>query len=144
QQYGELPLVECYAGQLNQVFMNLLVNAIDAVEDAVANNQIALPLKITISTSIEEQLAVISIHNGGPPIPAHIQPRLFDPFFTTKPVGKGTGMGLSISYQIIHERHGGQLMCHSTEQAGTTFTIKLPMFQTLTVKTDGPSNGVSS
>ncbi|MEM6255305.1 MAG: ATP-binding protein [Cyanobacteria bacterium P01_D01_bin.156] len=127
KQYGELPLVECYAGQLNQVFMNLLVNAIDAIEEALDAHAIAAPLKITISTHVVEQLAIIAIHNGGPPIPADIQPRLFDPFFTTKPVGKGTGMGLSISYQIVNERHGGQLLCESTHPKGTTFTIKLPL-----------------
>ena len=127
RQYGDLPLVECHAGQLNQVFMNLLVNAIDAIEDAVEAKALSDPLKITISTHAEEQLAVIAIHNDGPPIPNEIQPRLFDPFFTTKPVGKGTGMGLSISYQIINERHGGQLLCNSTDQTGTTFTIRLPL-----------------
>ncbi|MEM9805090.1 MAG: ATP-binding protein [Cyanobacteria bacterium P01_D01_bin.56] len=127
KQYGDLPLVECYAGQLNQVFMNLLVNAIDALEDAAAAKTITAPLKITISTHLAEQQAVIAIHNAGPAIPEDIQQRLFDPFFTTKPVGKGTGMGLSISYQIINERHGGQLLCKSTDQTGTTFIIRLPL-----------------
>lgn len=127
KQYGDLPLVECYAGQLNQVFMNLLVNAIDALEDAAAAKAITAPFKITISTHLAEQQAVIAIHNDGPAIPKDIQQRLFDPFFTTKPVGKGTGMGLSISYQIINERHGGQLLCKSTDQTGTTFIIRLPL-----------------
>lgn len=128
KQYGDLPLVECYAGQLNQVFMNLLVNAIDALEESVEKSPL-LPLKITIATRLEQQQAIITIHNGGPGIPSHIQSRLFDPFFTTKPVGKGTGMGLSISYQIINERHKGQLTCKSSDEVGTTFTIVIPVNQ---------------
>ncbi|MBT9310962.1 ATP-binding protein [Leptothoe kymatousa] len=137
KQYGELPPVECYPGQLNQVFMNLLVNAIDAIEDAMATEAMPLPLQITISTQADQAMAIIAIHNDGPPIPQSIQPRLFDPFFTTKPVGKGTGMGLSISYQIINERHGGQLSCESDEHIGTTFTIRIPLM-TQTKKQDAP------
>ena len=126
--YGELPSVECYAGQLNQVFMNLLVNAVDALDEAVEDN-LPVPLQVTVSTRLEQQQATISIHNGGVGIPAHVQSRLFDPFFTTKPVGKGTGMGLSISYQIISERHGGQLTCESNDAHGTTFTVSIPVKQ---------------
>ncbi len=131
KRYGNLPTVECYAGQLNQVFMNLLVNAIDALEEAIETNSAVAPLQITISTRLEQQHAVVTIHNGGPGIPDQIQSRLFDPFFTTKPVGKGTGMGLSISYQIINERHHGQLICESSDDTGTTFTISIPVKQGL-------------
>lgn len=135
--YGDLPLVECYAGQLNQVFMNLLVNAIDAIEEAMDERNASLPLSITISTQLEQQHVIIAIHNDGPGIPAHIQPRLFDPFFTTKPVGKGTGMGLSISYQIVSERHGGQLTCESSNDRGTTFKIMIPVHQNRVLTTPG-------
>ncbi|MFG6099143.1 ATP-binding protein [Leptothoe sp. ISB3NOV94-8A] len=139
KQYGDLPAIECYAGQLNQVFMNLLTNAIDALEETIDHN--ATPLEIKISTRLEQQQAIVAIHNGGPGIPPHIQARLFDPFFTTKPVGKGTGMGLSISYQIIHERHHGQLTCESSDATGTTFTIAIPVKQcscTMARKKDAP------
>ncbi|ESA34260.1 pas domain s-box [Leptolyngbya sp. Heron Island J] len=131
KQYNKLPLVECYAGQLNQVFMNLLVNAIDAIDESIENNTLAILPCITISTRLEKQQAIMTIHNHGPGIPVHIQSRLFDPFFTTKPVGKGTGMGLSISYRIINERHGGRLTCESSDEIGTTFTIVLPVRQCL-------------
>lgn len=128
KRYGELPPVECYAGQLNQVFMNLLVNAIDALDEAVEDD-LPAPLHIDIATWLEQRQAVVAIHNGGCGIPEHVQSRLFDPFFTTKPVGKGTGMGLSISYQIVNERHGGQLTCESSDTDGTTFTIAIPIKQ---------------
>ncbi|MEM8613355.1 MAG: ATP-binding protein [Cyanobacteria bacterium P01_H01_bin.105] len=127
--YGDLPMVECYAGQLNQVFMNLLVNAIDALEEALEQSTLTTPPQITISTRLEQQQIVVAIHNGGPGIPLHIQSRLFDPFFTTKSVGKGTGMGLSISYQIVNKRHRGQLACESSDETGTTFTLKIPVDQ---------------
>jgi two-component system, NtrC family, sensor kinase len=121
--YGALPLVSCYAGQLNQVFMNLLSNAIDALEE----NQ--KPQKtIHIQTEvISTQTVAIHITDNGSGMPEELQVRIFDPFFTTKPVGKGTGLGLSISHQVICERHGGNLSCHSTEREGTEFVIELPI-----------------
>ncbi|MBD2505719.1 AAA family ATPase [Nostoc muscorum FACHB-395] len=127
--YGELPLVECYAGQLNQVFMNLLSNAIDALEEANAQDQTLTPT-ITISTYlVENKQVVIKIADNGPGIPAHIKQKLFDPFFTTKAVGKGTGMGLSISYQIVAEKHKGTLHCVSEPGQGATFIVMIPICQ---------------
>lgn len=120
--YGELPLVECFPGQLNQVFMNILSNAIDAFE----NTGIEEPT-ITISTVQDESSVRIAIADNGPGIHQDFKRRIFEPFFTTKEVGKGTGMGLSISYKIITERHQGQLICESPAGQGTTFTIELPM-----------------
>lgn len=135
KEYGQLPLVECYAGQLNQVFMNLLSNAIDALEDVMPLNR--TPHRFTKSTPAEPTIRIqtaleangmvtICIVDNGPGIPESIQPRLFDPFFTTKPIGKGTGMGLSISYQIITERHLGSLTCQSQLNKGTEFIIQIP------------------
>ncbi|MFB2769444.1 ATP-binding protein, partial [Pelatocladus sp. BLCC-F211] len=132
--YATLPLVECYAGQLNQVFMNILVNAIDALEECNAkrsdqeipddSNQITIRTDIVNTTWIE-----IAIADNGIGIPSNIQQRIFDPFFTTKPVGKGTGMGMSISYQIVTENHNGKLECHSTPNEGTEFIIQIPLQQ---------------
>ncbi len=133
-EYGNLPPVECYAGQLNQVFMNVLSNAIDALEEVVqAERQPTttdfIP-SITIRTQIVESGWVqIAIADNGSGIPETIQSRLFDPFFTTKPVGKGTGMGLSISYQIVTEKHGGRFTCQSTLGSGTQFIIQIPLQQ---------------
>jgi signal transduction histidine kinase len=122
--YGDIPEVECYPGQLNQVFMNILVNAVDALEEVNESN------RITISTQmVDSQWVEIKIANNGPHIPINYQQRIFDPFFTTKPVGKGTGMGMSISYQIINERHGGNLKFTSTVGADTEFVIKIPIRQ---------------
>ncbi|MEM9218798.1 MAG: response regulator [Cyanobacteria bacterium P01_F01_bin.150] len=121
--YGQLPPVECYASQLNQVFMNLLSNAIDAMET------VAQP-KITIQTAIlDEHRVAININDCGSGIPLGIQNQIFEAFFTTKPVGKGTGLGLSISYQIIVDKHQGYLSCESTPDKGTTFRIELPIQQ---------------
>lgn len=129
--YGELPLVECYAGQLNQVFMNLLSNAIDALEEWDLSRPVeersACPSQISITTStLDSEHIAITIADNGPGIPPEIQPRLFDPFFTTKPIGKGTGLGLSISYQVIVERHGGMIQCQSEPGMGAVFVIELP------------------
>ncbi|HEY9751149.1 MAG TPA: ATP-binding protein [Allocoleopsis sp.] len=135
QDYGDLPLVECYAGQLNQVFMNILTNAIDALEESDKQRSPAShaqnPSTIRIRTRMtEHQQVQISIADNGPGIPGHLQSRLFDPFFTTKAIGKGTGLGLSISYGIITEKHGGSLQCISTPGAGTEFVIEIPLSQT--------------
>lgn len=125
--YDDLPLIECYAGQLNQVFMNLLSNAIDALEEHCEQHPTFIP-EITIRTAIvDENFVSISITDNGMGIPESIQSRLFDPFFTTKPVGKGTGMGLSISHQIITERHQGRLECISQPNIGTEFRIIIPL-----------------
>ncbi|MEH1908482.1 PAS domain-containing sensor histidine kinase [Nostoc sp.] len=164
KEYGKLPLVQCYAGQLNQVFMNILSNAIDALEEGVGsgewgvgsgdegdegdegdkgNNQCPMPhaqcpmpnsqcaiSTIRICTQLQEPNQVtIRIADNGLGIPEDVIKQLFDPFFTTKPIGKGTGMGLAISYQIITERHGGSLECISQPGQGAEFVINIPLIQ---------------
>jgi signal transduction histidine kinase len=134
--YGNLPLVECYAGQLNQVFMNLLTNAIDAIDEAF-KQKITCPTEefssspeITIKSRVVDSNRVsITIADNGSGISDDVLPKLFDPFFTTKPVGKGTGLGLAISYQIIVEKHKGSLRCHSPLGLGTEFVIEIPIKQ---------------
>ncbi|HYX16157.1 MAG TPA: ATP-binding protein [Nostoc sp.] len=130
KEYGDLPEVECYAGLLNQVFMNILANAIDAIEESLVithPSSVRDKAKICIRTEItDDKQVIIRISDNGPGIPESSQNRLFDPFFTTKPVGKGTGLGLSISYQIVVEKHGGQLQCISAIGKGTEFIIKIP------------------
>ncbi|MBC1240876.1 PAS domain S-box protein [Nostoc sp. 2RC] len=124
--YGNLPLVECYAGQLNQVFMNILVNAIDALEQS-KDDENFLPT-ITIDTALIDCNRVkIAIADNGLGMPEQVQKQVFNPFFTTKPVGKGTGMGMSISYQIITEKHRGKLECYSKLGQGTEFAIAIPI-----------------
>ena len=129
--YGNLPLVECYAGQLNQVFMNIITNAIDALEERDQTRSLEdiqqHPSQIRISTAISGKNRVqIRIADNGAGIPQTLLSRLFDPFFTTKSVGKGTGLGMSISYQIITEKHGGLLQCYSTPGQGAEFVIEIP------------------
>ncbi|MEH1882394.1 sensor histidine kinase [Nostoc sp.] len=126
KEYGEMPKIQCFAGQMNQVFMNLLTNAIDALEEAFQKELCPNPL-IRISSQQVNEFAVIRIVDNGLGIPEVIQSRLFDPFFTTKTVGKGTGMGLSISYQIIAEKHGGSLKCISSPGQGAEFAIAIPI-----------------
>jgi len=122
--YGDLPRVECLPGQLNQVFMNILSNAIDALEEQKDRNT---PAAIQIQTeSLGDRLRIIISDNGSGMTEAQRQ-RLFDPFFTTKPVGKGTGLGLSISYQIVVNRHGGDLYCHSEPGKGAAFFVEIPI-----------------
>ncbi|WP_427157737.1 PAS domain S-box protein [Aliinostoc sp. HNIBRCY26] len=126
KEYGELPLVECYPGQLNQVFMNILSNAIDALESLCMSEQ----GQITIRTEvIHSNWVRISIADNGTGIPATVVSKLFDPFFTTKSVGKGTGLGLSISYQIVVDKHKGKLYCHSEPGNGAEFVIEIPITQ---------------
>ncbi len=126
KEYGDLPKVECYAGQLNQVFMNILANAIDALEDGgTANEQNPT---IWICTKLQDNNYIkIAIADNGPGITEEVRNRLFDPFFTTKAVGRGTGLGLSISYQIIVEIHKGQLYCVSEPGSGSKFVIEIPV-----------------
>lgn len=133
--YGQIPAVECYGGQLNQVFMNILTNAIDALEDLNPLDRQATSQphrgRITIRTSVINQWLEIAIADNGPGIPSAVQQRIFDPFFTTKPVGKGTGMGMAISYQIVTEKHHGKLECLSTPGSGTEFVIQIPLVRDL-------------
>ena len=117
--YGNLPQIECYPGQLNQVFMNLLSNAIDAIDGKGA---------ITINTSISNNYIKINIRDTGQGIPESIKEKIFDPFYTTKGVGKGTGLGLSISQSII-EKHNGSINVTSETGKGTVFTISIPIEQ---------------
>ncbi|GAP94941.1 GAF domain-containing sensor histidine kinase [Leptolyngbya sp. NIES-2104] len=125
KEYGDLPLIECYAGQLNQVFMNLLSNAIDALEET--NSQTP---QIWITTKlVEPDRVAICIRDNGSGIPENVRSRIFDPFFTTKPIGKGTGMGLAISYEIVVQKHGGTIQCISELNHGTEFWIELPVRQ---------------
>lgn len=132
--YGNLPKVECYAGTLNQVFMNLIANAIDALAEdrqKPANSNVDLPLsRIEIHTeALSGDRICVRIRDNGPGIPKQVQQRIFDPFFTTKPVGKGTGLGLSISYQIVVDKHRGSLQCNSEPEKGTEFYIEIPTRQ---------------
>jgi two-component system, NtrC family, sensor kinase len=137
--YGELPIVECYPSQLNQVCMNILSNAIDSLESRYPNHILEesqtdksqIPT-ITISTNVSSNnLITIKIADNGVGIPEAILSKLFDPFFTTKSVGKGTGLGLSISHQIITEKHNGKIECFSTLGQGTEFVITIPARQSL-------------
>ncbi|MGB3299232.1 MAG: ATP-binding protein [Phormidesmis sp.] len=131
--YGSLPPVECYPGQFNQVTMNILSNAIDALELAHPKQGDALKKnssQITIQTSlVDSDWIEISISDNGIGMPESVRRRIFDPFFTTKPIGKGTGMGMPISYQIVIEKHGGKLNCYSMPGEGTQFVIKMPIRQ---------------
>ncbi len=124
--YGDLPKVNCYPGQLNQVFMNLLSNAIDAIDEAVRDRGLVTP-EITIHTVAHRDRVEVRIQDNGVGIPAAVAARIFDPFFTTKAVGKGTGMGLSISYQIVSDRHRGKLWCRSLKDGGTEFVMEIPL-----------------
>ena len=126
--FDSLPLVECYAGQLNQVFMNILTNAIDALDTELTHYPTAQKVpQIKIRTQTQAHNILISIADNGPGIPAKIKNRIFDPFFTTNPIGKGTGMGMAISYQLVTDKHKGKLDCISEIGSGTEFIIELPI-----------------
>jgi len=152
KQYGDLPRVKCYVGQINQVFMNIFANAIDALEDngnkkeqRIENNEqktdksfvpsslpdahppIVKPQIRICTEALDNNWISICIEDNGPGMTETVKQQLFNPFFTTKPVGKGTGMGLSISYQIVTEKHGGKLSCTSAPGQGTAFTIEIPI-----------------
>lgn len=134
REYGQLPPINCYAGQLNQVFMNILANAIDALEDYNATRTLeaikANPSSIRIRTEMTpNHCLIIRIQDNGPGISPEVRSKLFDPFFTTKPTGKGTGLGLAISYQIVVEKHGGKLSCISEPGQGAEFRIEIPVRQ---------------
>ena len=135
KEYGQLPQVECYAGQMNQVFMNILTNAIDALEESLMNGYWKsgkLPESVSPTIWIRTQMlhpnyVSVRIADNGPGMSESVRSRLFDPFFTTKPVGKGTGLGLSISYQIVVDKHGGAICCLSELGKGTEFRIDIPV-----------------
>jgi len=117
RQYGALPRISCMPSQLNQVFLNMLTNAAQAIEGQG---------KILLKTEAEEGWLKVSVQDTGKGIPTDVLPRIFDPFFTTKPVGQGTGLGLSISYQIV-QQHGGDIRVTSQPGKGTRFTVRLPL-----------------
>jgi signal transduction histidine kinase len=157
KEYGNLPEVECYPGHLNQVFMNILANAIDALEEEngeweeggfgkallsrfsppstlssqfpIPNSQFPIPTIRICTEVIEDMSVLIRIADNGSGMTEDVRRRLFDPFFTTKPVGSGTGLGLAISYQIVVEKHGGQLLANSEMEKGTEFVIEIPLRQ---------------
>jgi signal transduction histidine kinase len=131
QKYGELPLVDCFPGQLNQVFMNILANAIDLFDEMAQARSFAElkanPQKITIRTEVFENQASISISDNGKGMTEEVKSRIFDHLFTTKGVGKGTGLGLAIARQIVEDKHNGKLSVESQVGQGTTFSILLPI-----------------
>ncbi|MEZ2302133.1 MAG: PAS domain S-box protein [Microcoleus sp.] len=142
KEYGDLPAVECFSGPINQVFMNILSNAIDALDDWNQQRGLAEsrgnPSQIKISTKLRDTVgdrfpapnfAEITITDSGPGMSEEVKQHIFDSFFTTKPIGKGTGMGLSISHQIVVEKHQGELDCISELGKGTTFIISIPIKQ---------------
>ena len=130
KEYGNLPTIECYPSQLNQVFMNLIANAIDALDGQKRPGVITIKTEVKkeLIEGVNRDLVIISISDNGPGIDKSVQQRMFDPFFTTKPVGKGTGLGLSISHQIVVEKHRGELRCSSPENGGTVFKILIPIY----------------
>ncbi|MEK0179287.1 MAG: ATP-binding protein [Oscillatoriales cyanobacterium] len=138
--YGDMPLIKCYSGQLSQVFLNLLINALDALAEGASDREMngQYPQnwypRIEITTKVVEvddrKWAAIIITDNGPGIPPEIQEQIFETFFTTKPVGKGTGMGLAICHQIITEKHAGKLNLRSQPAPNTEFEILLPIVQT--------------
>ena len=129
--YQKIPPITCYPGQLNQVFMNIIANAIDAFDDLHSANNSAenLPYTITIATSVDstQNTVSISIEDNALGMTPEIQARIFEQSFTTKPVGKGTGLGLAISHQIIVDKHSGKIDSYSNPGKGTKFIITLPV-----------------
>jgi len=131
KEFGHLPLIECYPGQLNQVFMNIIVNAIDALESSCMKSNDGEEMTIGIRTqSLGPDRVMIEIADNGPGMSPEVQSRIFDPFFTTKDVGKGTGLGMYVSYQIVAQKHHGQLQCISIPGRGAVFQIEIPIRQT--------------
>ncbi|NEO52298.1 MAG: AAA family ATPase [Okeania sp. SIO3B5] len=132
KKYGEIPAVKCYPGQLNQVFMNLLANAIDALDESNQGKTFSEiekePNQINISTelSADKKSVMVEIADNGMGIPEEIKARIFEQGFTTKGVGKGTGLGMAIAHQIVTEKHGGKISCDSTVGQGTIFMIVIP------------------
>ena len=123
--FAELPLVNCYAGEINQVVLNLIVNAAHAIGDVVESTKIRG--KITVSTRVLDETIEIAVADTGKGIPVEVRPRIFDPFFTTKEVGKGTGQGLAIARNVVVDKHGGTLHFETELGQGTTFYIRLPI-----------------
>jgi len=127
EELGDLPLVHCFVGELNQVFLNLIVNAAHAIEDVRGTGDSAPLGTITVRTCLDGDDALIEIHDTGGGIPEHVRDRVFDPFFTTKEVGRGTGQGLPLARVIVVERHGGSIRFDTELGLGTTFQIRIPI-----------------
>ncbi|NEQ54791.1 MAG: HAMP domain-containing histidine kinase, partial [Leptolyngbya sp. SIO3F4] len=129
--YGDLPEIRCFPGQLNQVFMNILVNAIDALDENSQGKDYGTlethPNQIQITTEIQQDNVLIHIYDNGAGIPEDIKQKIFDHLYTTKEIGKGTGLGLAIAQQIIVETHGGKIVVNSNPGQGTEFVITLPV-----------------
>ena len=134
RKYGDLPSVECVRSQIDQVLLNVLANAAQAIEG---------PGTITIETRREDGSAVVAVRDSGPGIAPDVIGRVFDPFFTTKPVGEGTGLGLSISYEIV-KKHGGEIRVESPSGQGATFTVRLPLDPPATGRSAGPAPAAES
>ena len=136
--FGDIPLVPCRLGEINQVFLNLLVNAAHAVESNV--NRTGEKGTITVRTYVKGETVVVAIADDGSGIPPEIRRRIFDPFFTTKAVGRGTGQGLAIAHRVVVEQHGGVIDFTSELGKGTTFYVRLP----LRVRLDAAKEGSPS
>jgi len=117
REYGDIPLVQCMPAQINQVFMNLLVNAAHAIPEHGT---------ITVRSGREENGVWMEVQDTGKGMTPEVQKRIFEPFFTTKPVGKCTGLGLSLSYDIVVKKHHGDILVHSSPGQGARFTVRLP------------------
>jgi two-component system, NtrC family, sensor kinase len=122
---ADLPLVSCLPGDINQVVLNLLVNAAHAIGEAVGTS--GARGRITVSTRGDRGHVEIRVADTGTGIPEHVQPRVFEPFFTTKPVGRGTGQGLALAHATIVKKHGGQIVFETEPGRGTTFIVRLPL-----------------
>jgi two-component system NtrC family sensor kinase len=122
----DLPTVPCFIAEFNQVVLNLVVNAADAISEVTGRDG-SRKGKIKITTQVQDDCVEIRVQDDGPGIPEKARPRIFEPFFTTKPVGQGTGQGLSLSHNIIVKKHGGELFFQTAAGAGTTFVIRLPL-----------------
>ena len=129
KEYGNVPPFYCYPGELNQVFMNIINNALDALQEAVSQSKITDFPKIWLISELKDERVKIRIKDNGLGMSPQVHSKIFDPFFTTKPVGKGQGLGLSISYQVVVEQHGGNLECISAPGQGTELLISIPFKQ---------------
>ncbi|WP_410477606.1 sensor histidine kinase [Nostoc sphaeroides] len=130
-QFGDLPTIKCFPGQLNQVFMNIIANAIDMFDEMAQTQSFkeleANPQIITIRTEVISNQVHINIRDNGKGMTQEVQGKIFDHLFTTKTVGKGTGLGLAIAHQIVVEKHGGSLNVWSELGQGTEFTVQIPV-----------------
>ncbi len=141
-EFNQLPLVVCNIGEVNQVFLNLLVNAAHAIGDAKKGTEEKGVIRVR--TSVEEPYVLISIADSGCGIPENIRDKIFEPFFTTKESGKGTGQGLAIARRVVVERHGGTLTFESEAGKGTTFNIRLPLKVPEAIQKESSAHAVSS